>query len=75
MRRGVAFWRDTNEWAVSDPVVAEGVTVTVVVDMAAGTGVFHNQDGEVLKRVYGIGGGAMYPAAAFREVGTSVTFV
>ena len=63
------------DWVVSQPAIAEGDTIVVVVDMVGGTALFRKQNGTVLKTVSGVGGGIMYPAAAFRRVGTRVSFV
>ena len=60
---------------VSQPAIAEGDTIVVVVDMLGGTALFRKQNGTVLKTVSGVGGGIMSPAAAFRRVGTRVSFV
>ena len=43
--------------------------------MVGGTALFRKQNGTVLKTVSGVEGGIMYPAAAFRRVGTRVSFV
>jgi hypothetical protein len=63
------------DWVVSQPAICEGDTIVVVVDMLGGTALFRKQNGTVLKTVSGVEGGIMYPAAAFRRVGTRVSFV
>ena len=73
-------WLRNNEqlggnWVVSQ--VVEDDTVVVIVDMASqpGSALFRTLDGIPLKVVGGVGGGDIYPAAAFRCVGTIVSFV
>ena len=63
------------DWVVSQPAICEGDTIVVQVDMLSGTAVFSKQNGTVLKQVSGVEGGIMFPAAAFRRVGTRVSFV
>jgi|EP01047_Picozoa_sp_COSAG01_P031560 hypothetical protein len=63
------------DWVVSQPTISEGDVIVVTVDMTRGTACFRKQNGLVIKQVTGVEGGVIYPAAAFRRVGTRVSFV